>query len=54
MENKEYIDFNEIKKFVGVEDNELFLIYLKEVYKDLAERNETNRRKGVMKLFFLG
>ena len=53
MEQKEYIDFNEIKKFVGVEDNELFLIYLKEVYKDLAERSGTNRKKGVMKIFFL-
>ena len=52
MEQKEYIDFNEIKKFVGVKDNELFLIYLKEVYKDLAQRNENNRKKGIMKIIF--
>jgi len=31
-DEKEYIDFNEIKKIVSVENEELFLIYLKEVY----------------------
>ena len=48
-EEKEFIDFNEIKKIISVENEELFLIYLKEIYKDLADRNETNRKKGIMK-----
>ena len=51
-EQKEFIDFNEIKKIIRVENEELFLIYLKEIYKDLVNRNETNRKKGVMKLIF--
>ena len=51
-DEKEYIDFNEIKKIVRGENEELFLIYLKEVYKDLADRNEENRKKGIMKIIF--
>ena len=49
---KEFIDFNEIKKIISVENEELFLVYLKEVYKDLADRNEANRKKGIMKIVF--
>ena len=49
---KEFIDFNEIKKIISVENEELFLVYLKEVYKDLADRNEENRKKGIMKIIF--
>ena len=52
VEEKEFIDFNEIKKIISVENEELFLIYLKEIYKDLADRNETNRKKGIMKIIF--
>ena len=51
-EQKEFIDFNEIKKIISVEDGDLFLIYLKEIYRDLADRNEENRRKGIMKIIF--
>ena len=49
---KDFIDFNEIKKIISVENEELFLVYLKEVYKDLADRNEANRKKGIMKIVF--
>ena len=52
-EAKEFIDFNEIKKIISVENEELFLIYLKEIYRDLADRNETSRKKGIMKIIFL-
>ena len=52
-EQKEFIDFNEIKKIISVENEELFLVYLKEVYKDLADRDEANRKKGIMKIVFL-
>ena len=51
-DQKEFIDFNEIKKIISVENEELFLVYLKEVYKDLADRNEPNRKKGIMKIVF--
>ena len=53
MEQKEYIDFNEIKKYAHIENDELFLLYLKEVYKDLADRDESNKKKGIMKMIFL-
>ena len=36
----------------SIENEELFLVYLKEVYKDLADRNEANRKKGIMKIVF--
>ena len=49
---KDFIDFNEIKKIISVENEELFLVYLKEVYKDLADRSEENRKKGIMKIVF--
>ena len=51
-EKKDYIDFNEIKKIISVENGELFIVYLKEVYKDLADRSEENRKKGIMKIIF--
>ena len=51
-EQKEFIDFNEIKQIISVGKEELFLIYLKEIYKDLADRDETNRKKGIMKIVF--
>ena len=51
-EQKEFIDFTEIKKIISVENEELFLFYLREVYKDLADRNEENRKKGIMKIVF--
>ena len=33
-ENTEYIDFNEIKQYVNVKEEKLFLLYLREIYKD--------------------
>ena len=53
MEENQFIDFNEIKKYVNVTEEKLFLLYLKEVFKDLADRDESNKRKGVMKMSFL-
>ena len=53
-EEKEYIDFNEIKKFASVDNEELFLVYLREVYKDLADRQEQSKKaKGISKIIFL-
>ena len=53
MEHKEFIDFNDIKQYAHIENDELFLLYLKEVYKDLADRNESNKKKGIVKMIFL-
>ena len=53
MEDTQYIDFNEIKEYVNVKEEKLFLLYLREIYKDLADRDETNKKKGIMKMIFL-
>ena len=53
MEDKQYIDFNEIKQYVNVKDDKLFLLYLREVFKDLADRDESNKKRGIMKMIFL-
>ena len=45
MEENQYIDFNEIKKYVNITEEKLFLLYLKEVFKDLADRDESNKKK---------
>ena len=52
MEDTQYIDFNEIKEYVNVKEEKLFLLYLREIYKDLADRDETNKKKGIMKMIF--
>ena len=49
----DYIDFNEIKKYVGITDEILFLKYLKEVYKDLASRKDETKKNGIAKQTFL-
>ena len=51
-ENKEFIDFNEIKKIINIENEDIFLEYLKEVYKDLENKNGENNKKGIMKIIF--
>ncbi len=52
MESKDYIDFGQIKEFVGVKDDHLFIKYLKEIYKDLADRSESDKKKGIIKMTF--
>ena len=52
MEDTQYIDFNEIKGYVNVKEEKLFLLYLREIYKDLADRDQTNKKKGIMKMIF--
>ena len=52
MEEKQFINFNEIKQYVNVKEEKLFLLYLREVFKDLADRDESNKKKGIMKMIF--
>ena len=37
---KDYINFDKLREYVGIANESLFLKYLKEVYKDLADRSE--------------
>ena len=52
MEDKQYIDFNDIKEYVNIKEDKLFLLYLREIYRDLADRDESNKKKGIIKMIF--
>ena len=49
---KDYVDFDILQKMLGLNDMTLFLSYLKEVFKDLSERSEGDRKKGINKVTF--
>lgn len=51
MDNKEYIDFEKISVTKNLDIN-MFQIYLKEIYKDLADRRDT-KKSGVSNLTFM-
>ena len=53
MGDQQYIDFNEIKEYVNIKEEKLFLLYLREVFRDLADRDEPNKRKGIIKFVFI-
>jgi hypothetical protein len=50
---KDYIDFEDIKSLVNIHDISLFQLYLREVYKDLSDRAESNRKQGISKITFM-
>lgn len=49
----EYINFEDLSKFINIQDVTLLNTYLKEVFKDLSERSDSSNKKGVSKLTFL-
>ena len=49
--SNDYVDFESLQKLLGISDMTLFVGYLKEVYKDLADRTE-NKKKGISKVTF--
>lgn len=53
MENDDYIDFTNIRNSINITDINLFSMYLKEVFKDLADRSDSNKKKGISKITFL-
>ena len=50
--DSEYITFESLRKMIGVSDINLLVIYLKEIYKDLSTRNNSNAKKGISKTTF--
>lgn len=52
MDNKEKIDLNTIRKILEISDLQLFSLYTKEVYKDLVDRAESNKKQGISKVTF--
>lgn len=53
METQEYINFESLRKYINIEDQSLLTIYLKEVFKDLSDRGDSNKKKGISKITFL-
>jgi len=53
METQEYINFDDVRKFINIDDPTLLTTYLKEVFKDLSDRGDSNKKKGISKITFL-
>jgi hypothetical protein len=49
---KDYINFEDIKNLLSIPDISLFQVYLKEVYRDLADRAESHKKNGISKITF--
>lgn len=50
--NCDFIEFKDLQNSLKIKSKTLFKFYLKEVYKDLAEKDEKEKRKGISKLTF--
>ena len=48
--NSHFVDFESLQNSLGISDMTLFVGYLKEIYKDLAERED--KKKGISKITF--
>lgn len=53
METHDYINFEDIRKYINIDDANLLNTYLKEVFKDLSDRADSNKKKGISKITFL-
>lgn len=47
-----FIDMDNIRSIIKISNVNLFPFYLLEIYKDLKERNESNKKKGIGKIIF--
>lgn len=52
VEEKEFVDFDTIRTLIEIEDENVFEIYLKEIYKDLCDRAESSKKQGIGKVTF--
>jgi len=53
MDKEDFIDFQNIRKSFKIHDNKLFSIYLREIFKDLSFRAESDKKLGVSKITFI-
>jgi len=53
MDHEDYFEFEKLRKFINIQDPNLMNTYLKEVFKDLSDRAESNKKKGISKITFL-
>ena len=47
---EEFVDFHTIKSLIEITDESLFQTYLSEIYKDLVDRTDSNKKKGIGKI----
>ena len=52
-DKKEFLNLDVIQNVIKISDLRLFPFYLREVYKDLVERAESSKKKGISKITFL-
>lgn len=50
--DKEFVDFSTLKTLIEIEDENLFEVYLCEVFKDLTDRAESSKKQGIGKITF--
>lgn len=53
MDTEDYIEFEKLRKYINVENLGLMSTYLKEVFKDLSDRADSSKKKGISKITFL-
>ena len=53
MDTEDYFEFENLRKVINIQDPNLLCSYLKEVFKDLSDRAESNKKKGISKITFL-
>ena len=46
----DFINFEDIRSTLEISDNAIFETYLKELFKDLSDRAESNRKTGISKI----
>lgn len=51
-ESEEFVDFSTIKNLIEITDESLFQTYLTEIYKDLVDRTDSNKKQGIGKITF--
>lgn len=52
VKENEFIDLDPIRNFIAISDFRLFPCYLKEVFKDLVDRAESDKNKGISRITF--
>ncbi len=52
MDNVEYINYDQVRNYANIKDSDLFHFYLREIYKDLSERFDSNKKQGISKIAF--
>jgi len=51
-EDEEYMEFSDLQTSLRIKNKELFYTYIKSIYKDLSDRDDTNKKMGIAKVTF--